>query len=387
MKSSVVLFVLACVFFASVPQASALPKFASRIGAKCQACHVNPTGKGMRNTLGSTYGREELPMRTYKTVLDTSEDGKAKFTKEDVTNLEDFSTNLTPFFSYGADFRNLYFYDGKSKGTSFFQMQGDLYFDLRINKTFRVYLDKGLYSGFEVFGLAKVLPLDGYIKVGKFIPAYGMKLDDHNAYIRGGPYLGGPSTGLRFSQRSEDTGIELGIAPSIFTLNVGVFNGTIGNNSGSPDISLSKVVSTRGDATIQSDKVNFNFGGSFYNDPSSTSKAQFYGVFGSISAFKSLTLISEVDYAKISPTGKEVTGIAFYSEANYMIMEGVDAKVGYEFFDPDKDQQTGTYTRITVGAEFFVMSGVELRPLYRFNREKPVEVKNDEFDFMFHFFL
>ncbi|MBP9211713.1 MAG: hypothetical protein KBF97_02880 [Bacteroidetes bacterium] len=35
----------------------ALPKFATRQGAKCQSCHVNPTGKGMRSTFGSTYGR------------------------------------------------------------------------------------------------------------------------------------------------------------------------------------------------------------------------------------------------------------------------------------------------------------------------------------------
>src|SRR3972149_11483225 len=138
MKASAVLCILAFAFFTDVTEVCALPKFASRVGAKCQACHVNPTGKGMRNTFGSTYGREELPMRTYKTVGGTNEEGKETVTKEDVTNLEDFSTNLTPNFSYGVDFRSLYFYEGKSKGTSFFQMQGDLYFDLRLNRVFRL---------------------------------------------------------------------------------------------------------------------------------------------------------------------------------------------------------------------------------------------------------
>ena len=71
-------------------------------------------------------------------------------------------------------------------------MQGDLYLNFRLNRQFLLYFDKGLYSGFQAFGLAKVLPLDGYLKVGQFIPAYGTKIDDHNTFIRGGPYL--PST-------------------------------------------------------------------------------------------------------------------------------------------------------------------------------------------------
>lgn len=399
MKSSVVLFILACVFFASVPQASALPKFASRVGAKCQACHVNPTGKGMRNTFGSTYGREELPMRTYKTVVDSSEEGKETVTKEDVTNLEDFSTNLTPFFSYGADFRSLYFYDGKSKGTSFFQMQGDLYFDLRINKMFRVYLDKGLYSGFEVFGLAKVLPSDGYIKVGKFLPAYGMRADDHNAFIRGGqtPFdagqfsnlLPGYPRGLTFGERAEDTGIELGIAPSIFSLQAGVFNGTPGPGISGTTGMKTKAVSFRGDATIQTQAANFNVGASLYNKPAegTASKLTYYGGFASVAVLTSLTLTSEVDYLISTVGGKDVTGTIFYNELNYMVAAGLDAKLGYEFYDPDKDLKTGSFTRITVGAEFFPMSGVEVRPLFRINKEEPVEIKNDEFQLLFHFYL
>lgn len=35
-------------------------------------------------------------------------------------------------------------------------MQGDLYFDLKINKVVRLYFDKGLRDGFELFALAKI---------------------------------------------------------------------------------------------------------------------------------------------------------------------------------------------------------------------------------------
>ena len=110
-------------------------------------------------------------------------------------------------------------------------MQGDLYLNLRLNRQFLVYVDKGLYAGFEAFGLAKVLPLDGYLKIGQFIPAYGTKIDDHTTFIRGGPYfplnpaLSIYRQGLVFGEYAQQTGIEAGIAPSIFSLQVGLFDG------------------------------------------------------------------------------------------------------------------------------------------------------------------
>ena len=76
MKKAAVLFVAAFIMFAGATELLALPKFASRVGVKCQACHMDPTGGGMRNTFGSTYGREELPVKTYKNVVDTADDGK-----------------------------------------------------------------------------------------------------------------------------------------------------------------------------------------------------------------------------------------------------------------------------------------------------------------------
>jgi hypothetical protein len=76
-----------------------------------------------------------------------------------------------------------------------------------------------------------------------------------------------------------------------------------------------------------------------------------------------------------------------YTELNYMLSNGVDLKVGYDFYDPNKDLKTGSSGRITVGGEFFPMSGVEVRPLYHINQEKPTDISNNDFQLMFHFFL
>ena len=359
---------------------SALPKFATRQGAKCQSCHINPTGKGMRSTFGSTYGREELTLPTFK----------------EATDIEDYSPSLNDFFTIGMDYRNLFYYREQTSTSSLFQMQGDLYLDLRLNKKFRIYFDKGLYSGFEVFGLAKVLPLDGYIKMGNFIPAYGLKMDDHNLFIRSGPYfpinpaLAAYPTGLGFGQGSEDTGIEFGFAPSIFTVNVGVFNGRKGGLTGTSG-TKNKAVVVRGDATLLSDLVNFNVGGSFYSlpTPGGPGKTQIAGAFGVLSLANNLTLQGEYDQLStyVPTKGGMVTGSMLYGEANYVIVSGVDLKLGYEFYDPNIDLKDGTVTRWTIGAELFPMTGVEVRPLYRINQEKPTELKNNELHIMFHFYL
>jgi hypothetical protein len=364
-------------------QCIALPKYASRTGAKCQSCHINPTGKGMRSEFGATYGRDDITLPTFKAGSD----------------YEDVTTSLGPTISVGTDFRTLFYALSSDNSSTFFQMQGDIYFDLRLNKKFRIYVDKGLYSGFEVFGLAKVLPLDGYVKVGKFVPAYGTKVDDHNAFIRGGPYGGaqyggvfpsGYPTGLRFGERSEDTGIELGFAPSIFTVNIGLFNGLPG--VGQPtSTTKDKAVAIRGDARFKLGDMNLSLGGSYYNSATSVDKQAYYGAFGAITVFETVTLTSEVDFVETSkPNVVTKTGLMVWNELNWMITQGLDLKLGYQFYDPDKDFATGSFSQITVGAEFFVLSGVELRPLYKINmKDVPgaTDTDNNEFQFLFHFFL
>ncbi|MBI5464087.1 MAG: hypothetical protein HY966_03925, partial [Ignavibacteriales bacterium] len=329
-------FVIVFFLLGVAVEAMALPKFAARTGAKCQSCHVNPTGKGMRLEFGQTYGRDDITLPTFKAQ----------------TDYEEFSTALTSNLSIGGDFRNIFQFESKDNSSSFFQMQGDVYFDFRLNKKFRIYFDKGLYSGFELMGIAKVLPLEGYVKVGKFMPAYGTRIDDHNAYIRGGPFGGmfvGPyaalssyPAGLKFGERSEDTGIELGFAPSIFTLNIGFFNGTPGSGISGISTSKDKTFALRGDATFKISETVVNLGGSYYNSPSGADRQTFYGAFGSIGLFEALSLHGEIDFLNVRKSGSTTNGFMLWTEANYMVVQGVDLKVGYQFYDPDREIANGS---------------------------------------------
>jgi hypothetical protein len=178
MKPSLKIAALFALGFIATFPTFALPRFAALTGAKCQSCHVNPSGGGMRQPFGVQYGRETLPVPTWSEEL----------------GLDDFSTRLTEFVSIGADFRTLYFIQqNPDTGTppqavkatnAFWQMQGNVYMNFRLAKKVNIYVDKELYSGFEIFGLLNVLPGNGHIKVGKFVPNFGLKLDDHRAYVK-----------------------------------------------------------------------------------------------------------------------------------------------------------------------------------------------------------
>ncbi|MGE5313283.1 MAG: hypothetical protein ACM3Q4_01155 [Acidobacteriota bacterium] len=362
-------------------EAFSLPRFSARTGERCQSCHVNPMGRGIRTPSGAAFGRDDLPVPAWKDAVD----------------FDSIGTSIAPTISIGTDVRTLYFYNESDKTGSFFQMEGNLYLDFRLNRKLRLSFSKGLYQGFELFALARVLPAQGWIKAGKFVPAYGVRIDDHNAFIRGGRYSGaffraippGYPQGLRFGERAEDTGVEVGLAPSIFTLSAGLFNGTPGGGlTGTSGLKHYAAV-LRGDALIDMGPANLTVGGSFYNSPNNDvpGKTQFYGGFGMLGIGASLVLIGEVDWLVSHVIDKEATGRMVYSEVDYTIVDGFELTAGYEFYDPDVSLGNGTVSSVNIGASFYPLSGVELRPFYRINREHPTEITNNEFSVQMHFFF
>lgn len=356
----------------SIPIAPALPRFAASTGYKCQSCHVNPSGGSMRQALGAQYGREELPVPSWSQDFE----------------LEDFTTLLTNFLGVGVDFRTLFFVrqvpDTGLSGASgtenaFWQMQGDLYLNFRVAKNVSLFLKKGLYSGFESYALLNILPARGHVKVGKFIPNYGTKLDDHTAFIR--TYTGmSPATG-----RPELTGFEVGIAPGPASLTAGLFNATDGfaGSGGS-----SKAFLGRAEGMFPVHQTIFVGAGTniFRRESGNGATQTLYGGFGSLGVQK-FTIFGEIDLLESKTSNAKTTGILGYLEANYVVTPGVDLKIAYDFFDPDKDLKSGSTSRYSIGIEFFPIAGVELRPIYRIIREEPTDVKNNEFHLLFHIYL
>jgi hypothetical protein len=359
-------------FFAyATDTAYALPRFAAEMGLKCQSCHINPSGGGMRKMFGAKFGREELPVPEWSKDAD----------------LSDFTNLLNNLLGVGADFSTLYFArqipnasgSGSTAYNSFWEMQGDIYLNFHVAKNVDLYFSKGLYTGFEAFGLLNILPEKGYIKVGKFLPNYGTKLDDHTAYIR--TYTGfSPETG-----RPELTGLESGIAPGPASLTLGLYNATDGfGGSGGSE----KALLARAEGMFSlGEQSHFGIGANVFQKKTQTGTAQtLYGAFGSFN-IGNLVVLGEGDFLRRTEADTIVTGVILYGEADYEVTQGFSLIVTYDFYDPNKDLKTGAYARYSFGFGFYPLNGVEVRPIYRIVKDEPVDISNNEFDLVFHIYL
>jgi hypothetical protein len=218
------------------------------------------------------------------------------------------------------------------------------------------------------------------VKVGKFVPDFGTKMDDHTTYIRTmtgfSPELGRP----------ELTGAEVGISPGPFKVVGGVYNATDGYAGSGGN---NKALLGRAEGMFElAEDFHFGLGGDVFTREDQTgARKTMYGGFGSI-AYGDLVVFGEVDFLRSSGGGvADSSGFVSYVELDYMVTPGLDVKLAYDFHDPDINYKTGSQSRVTVGCEFFPVGGVEVRPLYRFNFETPVEQRNNELDIVLHFYL
>jgi hypothetical protein len=189
-------FVAALLIVAPSPSARvahAVPRYSARYEQNCMLCHVNPTGGGMR----SEYAVQELIPKE----LAMSSHRPSAMTAID--------SHLNKAVRIGVDFRQQYMAeskDGPQGGLQgFFPMQGDIHLSFQLDERYLLYLKHGMSNTYELWGLAHVLPHDGYMKVGRFVPPYGWHFDDHTMYVRSDLGFAPPA--------NTDAGLEVGIAP------------------------------------------------------------------------------------------------------------------------------------------------------------------------------
>jgi len=357
----------------------ALPRFATRLNLPCQSCHVNPSGGGMRNAFGQSFGRDSLSVKSWQQEYE----------------LDDFSTKISEFLSYGADFRLLAFYQSKTNPdaslSSFFPMQTDLYFNLAVSKKINLFINPafGPYNRLEAFAIARVLPANGYVKLGRFAPPYGLRFDDHTSFVR-------QTTPFR-NNMGQQTGVEVGLRAGSFAAMGAVTNGMQGDRDGN----LAKAVFGKLEAHGEVGPLRALAGVSSYNDASSAEKLNLFGGYGAVTFIDMLTVTGDVeriqgnsssmsvssDLNQRNAPGTDLKQLAVMIEADYPLTRGIDLKFMYDFFDPDTRTKSGTAVRYSGGVEFMPVSGVEIRPLYRYTKDSILNRNVSELHILFHLYL
>ena len=312
-----------------------LPSYAIEQNSNCINCHVNPTGGLMRNDYGSNiYSLDELSIRKW-----INEDKK-------------FDGFISDNIQIGGEFR-IQSYKGR-KSTSIFPMQIDLYSNVDFDNNISLFMKYGAKQ--ELYLLLDDYNNVDWIKIGKTIPDYGLKLDDHTSFIRGGNssntfvYSGSIDQGLIFDYAAEYDDpilIEMGLKINKnISLTSSISNGIVNDNENNITISIkSKSSSIYG---------NLLFGSSLMKEKD----FKMLGIFGGFAKNK-LTLSFEFD--KAYNWIENFKSMASYMELIYKPVQGVHLTAKYDYFDKDISVLDGSTERYSFGVNFFPINMLELK--------------------------
>jgi hypothetical protein len=234
----------------------------------------------------------------------------------------------------------------------------------------------------EAYGVAHILPNNSYIKVGSFQPNYGIRMDDHTAYTRGGDYFllatTGRNTGLIYNPFYTEAGIETGIFISDFALLTASAGANLYSNA---TLSKDPTYTSRLELTPSIGKVGLLFGGS-YTAVKLPRTADFYGGFFGL-GYDRFSLLAEYDQAE-NVQAADIKSSMIMTEAAFVIIVGLELVVRYDWIDPNKDLDNDEISRIIGGFEWFPYAFIEVRPQYRYIIEEP-SIDNNSFVLQFHF--
>jgi hypothetical protein len=354
------------------PRVQAEPSIALRTGLACSTCHVNRTGGGMRTPFGSLWSQTALPMRVVRWRDDSSllpADPDARF-------------------AFGADarFQMLGVNDPDAGDSASFETpEANLYAEARvIPGMLSFYADEeigpGGASARELFAMLRqrsTSKLNGYVKVGKFLPVYGFRLPDDASYIR--QFSG-------FTYSAPDIGIEAGIEPGKWSLHLDAVNGASGGGEDNQSKQFSLLVAKRFGGTGTG--PSWRLGASGSNNILPGTRVTQAGLFAGGSLGR-LTVFGEGDWRQTRTAGVETERLTGYFEADLLATRGLLVKYAHDWSDPDRDQATDARARDSLGVEFIPVPYVQIR-LFARRSDGPPQVagsRNRQLDLELHFFF
>jgi hypothetical protein len=310
------------------------PYLAVEQGLKCSACHVNPTGGGLRNEFGNTYAQTVLAARAID-VGDQPWTGR-------VSKYVQLGGNVRGGWS-GADV------EGEDFTNEFDVNEGRAYLNVEpIPGRLSVYVDEQLAPGnatnLETYVRYTTESKAWFVRVGKFFLPFGLRLEDDTAFTRQVPGL---------NMTTPDNGVEVGWEDEHWSAQLAISNGSGGGPESDEDKQFTGQFAYVDALWRLGAIANFNM--------SDAGDRTAYGVFGGLLTGP-VAWLGEFDYVEDEgfTTGKRNL-LAGLLEANWRIVQGHNAKFTAEWFDPDDDVDEDEQTRWSIVYEYSPIQFLQLR--------------------------
>lgn len=323
---------LAMGLFAAAAQAE--PYLAIRTGLKCSACHVNPTGGGLRNAVGVAFAQSVIPANELPQALQGWTGGF-------------FEDRLR----VGGDWRSAQIdtrVSGQPTQRATGTEQGRLYADVQLLKDYLgVYLDEAVAPGkeerMESYARLSTPGMGWYAKLGQFYLPFGWRLQDSTALVR-------QVSGI--SMTVPDKGVELGMEQGDWSAQL-VYSRGPGNKGG--------VTGHQWTGNVSWLQPWGRLGASTAQVQSSAGNRQAYGFYGGtttgpVAWLGELDLVSDSGY----PEGRRRL-VAGLLEANWLMRQGHNLKIGGEYFDPDTRVSNDHKVRYSLVYEYTPIAFLQLR--------------------------
>jgi len=323
--------------------ARAEPYLAVLEGYKCNVCHVNPTGGGLRNNFGDVYAKTLLPAQTVGGTLDA------------------WSGRLIDAVRIGGDLRAEWSNNSAPNTASqqqFALEQFRLYADVAvIPDRLGLYIDEQVAPNAAQNMEAYVRygnPNDGlYFKGGQFYLPFGWRLQDQTAFVR-------EASGI--SMTTPEQGVEMGYEHAAWSAQLDLTNvAASGAEAKAGHQITGQVVYVRplwrlGASTslTQSDAGNRRVGGLFAGLRT-----------GPVAWLGEYDLVRDESF----PGGRSLA--AGLIEADWRIRKGHNLKLTAESYDPDRAVPEDQQARYSIVYEFTPIPFLQLRAGYRRYRGIP----------------
>ena len=307
------------------------PYLAIRTGLKCMICHVNPAGGGKRTAYGQIYGQTTMPAKPSSGLL-----------------TEVVSRHL----DVGGDLRTSATYSINPEEDDEFEFDTEratLYIEGKlVPDRLTFYLDQRFAPGTsnrEAWLMYQTEKKDWFLKAGSFYLPYGLRLEDDSAFIR-------EFTGVSFN--NTDDGVMFGNDMGPWSTRLSITNGT---NGGAED-NTNKQASLR--VAYIKPKWRAGFSGNT-NKGSEGNSRNMYNIFGGIRLWE-IDFMAEFDWVTDSfEDSRDISQEILFLEGNWEFMKGHNAKLTYEFLDPDNKVSEDQRNRTSLIWEFTPITMTQLR--------------------------